>query len=115
MLARRVVTRDGKATGVQYIDAGGARHSSLRPRGAGDVTLNTPDCCSFRIGHSYDGRGRKGTPGKNLTIRWKETARFFDKPLNAFHGYRWAAMRISISTASRRPDGRLPKRPPRRR
>jgi gluconate 2-dehydrogenase alpha chain len=95
---RRIVHKDGKATGVQYIDAQG--RETFQP--ASIVVLSTFTLNNVRllylskIGTPYDAAAGKGTLGKNLTHQVEGNTRvFFEKPLNAFMGTGGLAMRIS--------------------
>jgi gluconate 2-dehydrogenase alpha chain len=86
---RRVVHKDGRATGVNYIDETGAQ--SFQPAGIVIVagwTLNSVKLLFLsKVGTPYDPATGKGTLGKNLTHQVSQTTRiFFDKPLNAFMG-----------------------------
>ena len=86
---RRVVHKDGRATGVNYIDETGAQ--SFQPAGIVIVagwTLNTVKLLFLsQVGTPYDPTTGKGTLGKNLTHQVSQNTRiFFDKPLNAFMG-----------------------------
>jgi gluconate 2-dehydrogenase alpha chain len=95
---RRIVHKDGKATGVEYVDAKG--NEVFQP--ASLVVLSTFTLNNTRllylskIGTPYDAATGKGTLGKNLTHQVEGTTRlFFDKPLNAFMGTGGLAIRIS--------------------
>ena len=87
---RRVVHKDGHATGVQYVDANG--EEVFQPADAvvlATFTLNNVKLLSLsKIGTPYDPVTAKGTLGKNLThqVGGASTRIFFDKPLNAFMG-----------------------------
>jgi gluconate 2-dehydrogenase alpha chain len=95
---RRIVHKDGKATGVEYIDAQG--QETFQPASLvvlSSFTLsNTRLLYLSKIGTPYDPTAGKGTLGKNLTHQVEGTTRvFFEKPLNAFMGTGGLAMRIS--------------------
>ena len=95
---RRIVHKDGKATGVQYIDAQG--NEMFQPASIvvlATFTLNNTRLLYLsKIGTPYDAATGKGTLGKNLTHQVDGNVRvFFDKPLNAFMGTGALAMRIS--------------------
>jgi gluconate 2-dehydrogenase alpha chain len=87
---RRVVHKDGRATGVQYVDATG--EEVFQP--ADEVVMATFTLNNVRllalskIGTAYDPMTAKGTLGKNLThqVGGASTRIFFDVPLNAFMG-----------------------------
>ncbi len=87
---RRVVHKNGRATGVQYVDASG--EEIFQPADAvvlATFTLNNVKLLSLsKIGTPYDPATAKGTLGKNLThqVGGASTRIFFDKPLNAFMG-----------------------------
>jgi gluconate 2-dehydrogenase alpha chain len=87
---RRVVHKDGRATGVQYVDATG--EEVFQPADTvvlATFTLNNVKLLSLsKIGTPYDPATAKGTLGKNLTHQVGGTSArlFFDKPLNAFMG-----------------------------
>jgi gluconate 2-dehydrogenase alpha chain len=87
---RRVVHKDGRATGVQYVDATG--EEVFQPADTvvlATFTLNNVKLLSLsKIGTPYDPATTKGTLGKNLTHQVGGTSArlFFDKPLNAFMG-----------------------------
>jgi gluconate 2-dehydrogenase alpha chain len=86
---RRVVHKDGNATGVNYIDESGTQ--AFQPAGIVIVagwTLNTVKLLLLsKVGTPYDAAAGKGTLGKNLTHQVSQNTRiFFDKPLNAFMG-----------------------------
>jgi gluconate 2-dehydrogenase alpha chain len=87
---RRVVHKNGHATGVQYVDANG--EDVFQP--ADEVVLATFTLNNVRllalskIGTQYDPITAKGTLGKNLThqVGGAGTRLFFDHPLNLFMG-----------------------------
>jgi gluconate 2-dehydrogenase alpha chain len=87
---RRVVHKDGHATGVQYVDVNG--EEVFQPADAvvlATFTLNNVKLLSLsKIGTPYDPVTEKGTLGKNLThqVGGASTRIMFDKPLNAFMG-----------------------------
>jgi gluconate 2-dehydrogenase alpha chain len=86
---RRVVHRDGKATGVSYVDDTG--NEFMQPAGA--VVLSAWAFNNARllmlsgIGEQYDPATGNGTLGKNLTYNvFSNCDIFLDKPLNNFMG-----------------------------
>jgi gluconate 2-dehydrogenase alpha chain len=86
---RRVVHRDGKATGLSYLDETGVE--ILQPADIVIVaswTLNNARLLLLsRVGEAYDPATGTGTVGKNLTHQVSQATRvFLDKPLNAFMG-----------------------------
>jgi gluconate 2-dehydrogenase alpha chain len=87
---RRVVHKDGHATGVQYVDATG--EEVFQPADTvvlATFTLNNVRLLALsKIGTPYDPATAKGTLGKNLThqVGGASTRIFFDRPLNAFMG-----------------------------
>jgi gluconate 2-dehydrogenase alpha chain len=86
---RRVVQRDGKATGLTYLDSNGAE--IFQPATIVIVaswTLNNARLLLLsKIGDPYDPATGKGTVGRNLTHQVSQATRvFLDKPLNAFMG-----------------------------
>ncbi|HJT89174.1 MAG TPA: GMC family oxidoreductase [Bryobacteraceae bacterium] len=86
---RRIVHRNGRAVGLQYIDSTGAE--ILQPAGIVIVaswTLNNSRLLLLsKLGEAYDPGTGKGTVGRNLTHQVSQATRlFFDKPLNAFMG-----------------------------
>jgi gluconate 2-dehydrogenase alpha chain len=86
---RRVIHKDGKAVGLQYLDASG--EEILQPADIVIVaswTLNNSRLLRLsKIGEPYDPSTGKGTLGKNLTHQVNQATRvFFSKPLNAFMG-----------------------------
>jgi gluconate 2-dehydrogenase alpha chain len=95
---RRIVHKDGRATGIQFTDANGEEF--FQP--ATTVVLasftlnNTRLLLLSKIGTPYDPATRKGTLGRNLTHQVGTNTRvFFDKPLNAFMGAGELGSRIS--------------------
>jgi len=95
---RRIVHKDGRATGIQFADASGEEF--FQP--AATVILasfslnNTRLLALSKIGATYDPVARKGTLGRNLTHQVGAGTRvFFDKPLNAFMGAGELGARIS--------------------
>lgn len=87
---RRVVHKDGRATGVQYVDAAG--EEVFQPADTvvlATFTLNNVKLLSLsKVGTAYDPSTGKGTLGKNLThqVGGASTRLFFDRPLNLFMG-----------------------------
>ncbi len=86
---RRVIHKDGKAVGLQYLDASG--EEILQPADIVIVaswTMNNSRLLRLsKVGEPYDPSTGKGTLGKNLTHQVNQATRvFFDKPLNAFMG-----------------------------
>jgi gluconate 2-dehydrogenase alpha chain len=87
---RRVMYRDGKATGVVYVDAQGGEY--LQP--ADLVVLsswtlnNTRLLLLSKIGEPYEPATGKGHVGRNLThqAQVRGPVLFFDQPLNRFMG-----------------------------
>ena len=95
---RRIVHKDGKATGVQYVDAQGKE--MFQPASIvvlATFTLNNTRLLYLsKIGTPYDAAAGKGTLGKNLTHQVDGNVRvFLDRPLNAFMGTGALGMRIS--------------------
>src|SRR6185503_2405763 len=95
---RRIVHKDGKASGVQYIDAQG--NEMFQPASIvvlATFTLNNTRLLYLsKIGTPYDAAAGKGTLGKNLTHQVDGNTRvFLNQPLNAFMGTGGLAMRIS--------------------
>jgi gluconate 2-dehydrogenase alpha chain len=95
---RRIVHKDGRATGIQYIGANGEEF--FQP--AETVILASFTLSNVRllhlskIGTPYDPATGKGTLGRNLTHQVTGNTRlFFDKPLNAFMGTGSLDMRIA--------------------
>jgi gluconate 2-dehydrogenase alpha chain len=87
---RRVVHKNGHATGVQYVDADG--QEIFQPAATvvlATFTLNNVKLLALsKIGTPYDPATGKGTLGKNLThqVGGAGTRLFFDRPLNSFMG-----------------------------
>jgi gluconate 2-dehydrogenase alpha chain len=87
---RRVVHKNGHATGVQYVDANG--EEVFQPADTvvlATYTLNNVRLLALsKIGTPYDPLTGKGTLGKNLThqVGGAGTRIFFDRPLNMFMG-----------------------------
>jgi gluconate 2-dehydrogenase alpha chain len=86
---RRIVQRNGKAEGLNYVDASGAE--VFQPANIVIIaswTLNNVRLLRLsNIGAPYDPATGTGTLGRNLTHQVNQTTRiFFDKPLNAFMG-----------------------------
>ena len=95
---RRIVHKDGRATGIQFIDASGEEF--FQPAATvilASFTLNNTRLLALsKIGTPYDPIARKGTLGRNLTHQVGAGTRvFFDKPLNAFMGAGELGARIS--------------------
>jgi gluconate 2-dehydrogenase alpha chain len=95
---RRIIHKDGRATGVEYVDARG--EEVFQPAGVVVVatfTLNNTRLLYLsRIGTPYDAATGKGALGRNLTHQAEGNTRiFFDKPLNSFMGTGALSMRIS--------------------
>jgi gluconate 2-dehydrogenase alpha chain len=95
---RRIVHKDGKATGVQYTAANGDEF--FQPAGlviVSTFTLNNTRLLLLSgIGTPYDPATRKGTLGRNLTHQIENVTRlYFDEPLNSFMGTGSLAMRVS--------------------
>jgi gluconate 2-dehydrogenase alpha chain len=95
---RRIVHKDGRATGIQYIGANGEEF--FQP--AETVILASFTLSNVRllhlskIGMPYNPATGKGTLGRNLTHQVTGNTRlFFDKPLNAFMGTGSLDMRIA--------------------
>ena len=87
--ARRIVHRDGRATGIEYTTVQG--EEILQPARVvilTSFTLNNNRLLLLsRLGQPYDPATGKGTLGKNLTHQVGVGTRlFFDQPLNAFMG-----------------------------
>jgi gluconate 2-dehydrogenase alpha chain len=86
---RRVLTRDGKAEGVSFVDASG--NEFLQPA---DIVIlaswtinNVRLLLSSKVGRPYDPATGTGTLGKNLTHQVGQSAELlFDKSLNGFMG-----------------------------
>ncbi len=87
---RKVVTKGGRATGVQYVDAKG--DEVFQPADVvflGAFTLNNVKLLLLSgIGTPYDPATGKGTLGRNLThqVFGVATQVYFDKPMNLFMG-----------------------------
>ena len=95
---RRIVHKDGRATGIQFTDASGEEF--FQPAATvvlASFTLNNTRLLALsKIGTPYDPVARKGTLGRNLTHQVGVSTRvFFDKPLNAFMGAGELGARIS--------------------
>ena len=95
---RRIVHKDGKAAGVQYVDAQG--NEMFQPASIvvlATFTLNNTRLLYLsKIGTPYDAAAAKGTLGKNLTHQVDGNTRvFLNQPLNAFMGTGALGMRIS--------------------
>ncbi len=95
---RRIVHKDGRATGIQFTDAKGEEF--FQPAATvvlGSFTLNNTRLLALsKIGTQYDAVSGKGTLGRNLTHQVGVNTRvFFDKPLNAFMGAGELGSRIS--------------------
>lgn len=86
---RRIVHKDGRATGVEYTDANGEEF--FQPAETvvlGSFTLNNVRLLALsKIGTQYDPAERKGTLGRNLTHQVQARLPvFMDQPLNMFMG-----------------------------
>ena len=86
---RRIVHKDGRATGVQFSNANGEEF--FQPAATvvlASFTLNNNRLLMLsKIGTPYDPATRKGTLGRNLTHQVNGGTRiFFDKPINGFMG-----------------------------
>jgi gluconate 2-dehydrogenase alpha chain len=95
---RRIVHKDGQATGVEYVGANGEEF--FQPAGivvVATFTLNNTRLLYLsKIGTPYDFSTGKGTLGRNLTHQAEGTTRlYFDKPLNSFMGTGALSMRLS--------------------
>ena len=95
---RRIVHKDGRATGIQFTDASGEEF--FQPAATvvlASFTLNNTRLLALsKIGTPYDPVARRGTLGRNLTHQVGVNTRvFFDKPLNAFMGAGELGSRIS--------------------
>jgi len=95
---RRIIHKDGKATGVQYTTASGEEF--FQPAGLVIVSTftlnNTRLLLLSKIGVPYDPATGKGTLGRNLTHQIEGNTRmYFDQPLNSFMGTGSLAIRIS--------------------
>lgn len=94
---RRIVHKDGRATGVQYMGANGEEF--FQPAGIvvlASFTLNNVRLLALsKIGTQYDPAARKGTLGRYLTHQVDSATRvFMDKPLNLFMGSGALGMRL---------------------
>ena len=86
---RRVLVKDGQATGVTYTDtAGNEFEQPARVVVMSSWTLNNSRLLMLsKIGDLYDPATGKGTLGRNLTHQVSANIRFYqDKPLNTFMG-----------------------------
>jgi gluconate 2-dehydrogenase alpha chain len=95
---RRIVHKDGRATGIQFVGANGEEF--FQPAAAvilASFTLNNIRLLYLsKIGTPYDPVTRKGTLGRNLTHQVLGGNRiYFDKPLNSFMGSGSLDVRIS--------------------
>jgi gluconate 2-dehydrogenase alpha chain len=95
---RRIIHKDGRATGVQYTGANGEEF--FQPAGmvvVASFTLNNTRLLYLSgIGTPYDPATGKGNLGRNLTHQIEGNTRlFFDKPLNSFMGAGSLAVRVS--------------------
>ena len=95
---RRIIHKDGRATGVQFTDANGEEF--FQPAATvilASFTLNNVRLLALsKIGTPYDPIARSGTLGRNLTHQVQGNTRiFFDKPLNAFMGAGSLNLRIA--------------------
>ena len=87
---RRVVHKDGHATGVEYVGADGEEF--FQPADTvvlATFTLNNVKLLALsKVGTQYDPVAGKGTLGRNLThqVGGTSTRIFFEKPLNSFMG-----------------------------
>ena len=87
---RRVLYKDGKATGVSYIDSEG--EEIVQPADlvvlASWTLNNTRLLMLSKIGEAYDASSGKGQVGRNLThqANSRGVVMFFDRPLNRFMG-----------------------------
>lgn len=95
---RRVVHKDGRATGIRFMNNEGQEF--FQPAEIvvlASFTLNNVRLLSLsKIGTPYDSAVRKGTLGSHLTQQVQHTTRlFFDKPLNAFMGAGSLAIKFS--------------------
>ena len=105
---RRIVHKDGKATGVEYVDAQGGEF--FQPAGivvVATFTLNNTRLLYIsKLGTPYDPASGKGTLGRNLTHQAEGSTRiYFEKPLNSFMGTGALSMRISDFDGDRVFDG----------
>jgi gluconate 2-dehydrogenase alpha chain len=95
---RRILHKNGRATGVEYVDANGEEF--FQPAEIvvlSSFTLNNTRLLYLsKIGTPYDSVAGKGTLGRNLTHQVERpTSVFFEKPLNAFMGSGALGLRIS--------------------
>jgi gluconate 2-dehydrogenase alpha chain len=95
---RRIVHKDGKATGVQYTGADGEEF--FQPAGivvVASFTLNNTRLLYLSgIGKPYDPVTGKGNLGRNLTHQIEAATRvYFEKPVNSFMGAGALSVRIS--------------------
>ena len=95
---RRILHKDGQATGIQYVGAHGEEF--FQPAGivvVATFTLNNTRLLYLsKIGTPYDFASGKGTLGRNLTHQAEGTTPlFFEKPLNSYMGTGALSMRIS--------------------
>jgi gluconate 2-dehydrogenase alpha chain len=87
---RRIVQREGRATGLEYVDASG--EEVFQPADAvvlAAFTISNVKLLALsKIGEQYDAATGSGTLGKNLTHQVSGSAMrvFFDQPLNSFMG-----------------------------
>jgi gluconate 2-dehydrogenase alpha chain len=87
---RRVLYKDGKATGVSYVDANG--EEVVQPADlvvlASWTLNNTRLLLLSKIGEAYDARSGTGHLGRNFTHQatFRGVVLFFDRPLNRFMG-----------------------------
>ncbi len=87
---RRVLYKDGKATGVSYIDSEG--EEVVQPADLvvlSSWTLNNTRLLMLsKVGEAYDASSGKGQLGRNLThqANSRGVVMFFDRPLNRFMG-----------------------------
>jgi len=87
---RRILHKDGKATGVLYRDEAG--EEVMQPAGlvvlASWTLNNTRLLLLSKIGEPYDAPTGKGHVGRNLThqSQSRSVTMFFDRPLNRFMG-----------------------------
>ncbi len=105
---RRILSRDGRVTGVQYTTARG--EDVIQPATTvvlASYTLNNVRLLHLsKIGRPYDPATGAGTLGKNLTHQIQSGTRvFFDQPLNAFMGNGSLNERISDFDGDRGLDG----------
>jgi gluconate 2-dehydrogenase alpha chain len=87
---RRVLYKDGKATGVSYVDSQG--QEVVQPADlvmlASWTLNNTRLLLLSKIGEAYDAASGKGQVGRNFThqANSRGVVLFFDRPLNRFMG-----------------------------